>query len=228
MSTNTNSTENSIEEYDNADVSILQRLNKNQLITYITGLRNRESKLIEKVKDLELSKRIFNIEVSHLKSLQYQRRDSIEIHNFPTNIPDSGVENKCIEILENLGVSDLTNRDIHAAHSLKNNKNVIIKFVNRKFADKSLHCKSKTKLLDKDLLGLGQNPIYINESLCRPMNYLMWKVRIASKSKKIDKYNLWKGKLTVTVNGMDHDISHIDNLIELELAESKDRVDFFK
>ena len=60
------------------------------------------------------------------------------------------------------------------------------------------------------------------------MNYLMWKVRIASKSKKIDKYNLWKGKLTVTVNGMDHDISHIDNLIELELAESKDRVDFFK
>ena len=100
MSTNTNSTENSIEEYDNADVSILQRLNKNQLITYITRLRNRESKLIEKVKDLELSKRIFNIEVSHLKSLQYQRRDSIEIHNFPLTFPILGLKTNVSKFLK--------------------------------------------------------------------------------------------------------------------------------
>ena len=91
--------------------------------------------------------------------------------------------------------------------------------MNRKFADRVLHHRKKLKV--------NHNSIYINESLCCPMQFLSFKVRSTLKVKKIQSYNLWKSKLTLKCNGNDFVISHIDDLIDLNLAKPEDHLSFF-
>ena len=92
-----------------------------------------------------------------------------------------------------------------------------------------LHCTTgkKQKELDKEEYGLDDN-IYINESLCRPMEFLAYKVRRAKKNGQIESYNIWKGRLSIKINDIKHSISHIDDLIILGLAEDDDRDSFFE
>ena len=68
--------------------------------------------------------------------------------------------------------------------------------------------------------------LYINENLCRPLQFLTYKIRGALKDKKIQKYNVCKGNVTVTISGKVYKIFHIQDLINLGLAEEEDRVKF--
>ena len=58
------------------------------------------------------------------------------------------------------------------------------------------------------------------------MQFLAYKVRAALKAKKIESYNLWKGKLSIKMANQNYSISHIDDLIELNLADEDDRLSF--
>ena len=98
-----------------------------------------------------------------------------------------------------IGCKDVTPKGIHAWHRLKNKKNVIIRFVNRKDADMVLYNRKNLKTLDKGKFKLKDN-IYLNENLCRPMQFLEYKARCAYREKKIKSYNLWKGKLSISHN----------------------------
>ena len=93
----------------------------------------------------------------------------------------------------------------------------------------ALHNRKKLADIDRNKFGLSaaSKGIYINESLCRPMQFLSYKVRQAFKAKRITSFNLWKGKLTIKMNDQTILISHIEDLIELDLAAEEDRLSFF-
>ena len=146
----------------------------------------------------------------------------------PDTVLDDQLEQTCLNVLEDIGCGKIKTRDVHACHRLKNRKKVIIRFVNRKCADKALINKSKLKTIDKTKYGLGYVDLYINENLCPALQFLAYKVRLARKAQKIAYYNIWKGKLSLKLEpyGEIVKVGHMQDLIELGLAEEKDRADF--
>ena len=199
--------------------------NKKDLCQFISHLRS-------KVEELEsyklISKRVQMLEKTLVSHMQYNRRESIEIHNLPQTIKDDELEGKCLEVLEDIGCGKIKRSQVHACHRLKNRDKTIIRFVNRKFADKALHNKAQLKNVDKLKYGVEGKNLYINENLCPPMQFLHYKIRQAKKAKKIESFNVWKGKLTLKISQNEDDIPirHIQDLIDIELAEEEDREGF--
>ena len=215
---------NKLHEMSSSDISKLKKSNKEDLCGYILSLR---TKIEELVSYQLIAKRVQMLERSHISSLQYQRRPSIEISGIPASF-DTKLEETCIELLGDIGCGKIEPSEIHACHRLKNKNKTIIRFVNRKHADTALHNKKKLEKIDRKKYSLlpQDKGIFLNESLCRPMQFLAYKVRAALKAKKIDSYNLWKGKLSIKMANQNYNISHIDDLIELNLAEEDDRLSF--
>lgn len=205
-----------IEEFDK-----LKKVTKDDLVGYIRSLRNKVEELCSYK---NIAEQVNRLQRSHVKLLQYNRKDSIEIHGVPEELPDE-LENTCIDLLSEIGVK-VSKHGIQACHRLKNKANVIIKFINRKDADAALYNRGKLKTLNKERFNLNGKSIYINESLCRPYQFLTYKARSAFKKKKISSYNFWKGKLTVKVDNNEFVISHIDDLINLNLATAEDYLSF--
>ena len=99
------------------DASKLEKdYNQDLLVGYIQNLRCR-------IKELEsyrlIAKRVEMLERSHLSSLQYTRREAIEISGIPHTVPDIDLENKSLEILESIGVAKINPLNVHACHRLK-------------------------------------------------------------------------------------------------------------
>ena len=222
----TNSTQQ--HEFHELDDATLTTKKKSELVAYIGRLRG-------KVEELEsynlIAQRVQLLERSVLGSMQYQRRESIEIHNIPDTVTKEKLEDYCCDLLTDIE-NPVQPHEIHACHRRNNPTKTIIRFVNRKLADNCLFNRSKLKDIDKDKFDLPPDHpgLFINESLCRPLEFLFYKVRQASKAKgkNILSYNLWKGQLSITFNGTDHKISHIDDLIDLGLATEDDRMSLFK
>ena len=203
------------------------KYNKDNLVQYIQYLRNRNEEL-ESYK--LISQRVEMLERSQVRHLQYNRRESIEIHGIPENVKDDALEKSAVNILESIGVKNIKPYQIHACHRLKNKRNTVIRFTTRKFADGALHHRKHLREVKKEDLGFAEGTkLFINESLCPPMKFLHYKVRLAHKNKKIVGFNLWKGKLSLTVAGNDDSIviSHISDLVILGLAEQEDIERFF-
>ena len=216
-----------LEEMNLSDVNKLKGNNKDQLLAYIQILRGK----VEELQSYQLiAKRVQLLERSQLHSLQYNRRESIEIHGIPAAVVDKDLETYCCEVLGEIGCGEIGDRDVHACHRLRNKDKAIIRFTNRKFANKALHHRKKLKEIDRQKFKIPESSrgLFVNESLCKPMSFLFYKVRSALSAKKIDAYNLWKGSLSIKMNGCDHNISHVDDLIDLGLAEEDDRLTFFK
>ena len=219
--------QNQFQEMDASDLAKLKNSNKDQLLGYIQLLRG---KVEELVSYQLVAKRVQLLERSHLNALQYNRRESIEIHGVPRSITDDTLESYCLEALGEIGCGDIQAEDVHACHRLRNKDKTIMRFVNRKHADMSLHNRKKLKDIDRAKYKIPEESrgLFINESLCKPVQFLFYKVRLALKSKKIDSFNMWKGKLSLKIQGNEHFISHIDDLIELNLADEGDQILFFK
>ena len=211
-----------------ADNSTLKKSNKDELCNFITILRSK----FEELQSYQMvAKRVQLLEKNIVSHMQYNRRESVEIHGFPETITDRNLEEKSKELLEEIGCGKIKSSQIHACHRMKNKNVTIIRFVNRKTADNALHNRAKLKNIDRKKYNLEQDKkLYINESLCRPMQYLSYKVRCAYKAKKIVSFNMWKGKLTLKVDneGEDISISHVQDLIDIGLACEDDKLSFFK
>ena len=221
----TSLTPSKLEEMNSSDMAKLKKnSNKDELCGYIQELRGK----LEELQSYQLiAKRVQMLERSHLQSIQYSRRESIEIYGLPESVSDNDLEQTCINILDDIGCGKIKKSAIHACHRMRNKKNTIIRFVNRKNADLAIHNRNKLKNIDKAKHGLTDN-IYVNESLCRPLQFLLFKVRTAFKAKKITSYNIWKGKLSLKIDEQQFFISHIDDLIDIGLADEDDRLSFFK
>ena len=210
------------------DISKLKKgFTKENLVDYILHLRNK----VEELASYRLiSARVEKLERSHFKSLQYSRRESIEISGIPENVNDRDLEKKTVDILDKIGVSNINPINVHACHRLKN-KNTIIRFTNRRIADFALYKRGKLKSVDKKAFGFpADTRLFINESLCQPYKYIFFKIREAYKKKKITSYNLWKGKLSFKFNKDSTAIiiSHFNDLVENGLADDSDMDSYLK
>ena len=165
-----------LDEFHTADTEYLKKQSRDNLVKYISSLRCK----VEQLESLSaIAKQVEKLQSCHVRSRQYNRRESVELHVIPESIEHENLEGTCVGILNEIGCINVRERDIHACHRLKNKKNVIIRFVNRKDADLALHNRAKLKVLDKEGKFDIKCDIYINEILCRPMQFLYWKVRCA-------------------------------------------------
>ena len=204
-----------------AEENKLKKLNKDKLVGYITTLRKRVEEL-EAYKDIE--KRVVELEKSHIRCQQYNRRESIEIYGIPEDVVN--LEITTLAILNEIGVNNIHPWQVHACHRMKNKNVTIIRFITRKFADLAIHNRKELKNFDNRKFNFNDDVrIFINESLCPPLKYLHYKVRLALKAKKIAAFKLWKGKLTIklTPESKPTPIQHINDLKDLELVE-KDEI----
>ena len=203
-------------DMENLTDDSLLNLDTDSLILMVKTLHEENMKLKRsvdtKIAD-EYKSRITNLEREVNKDKQYGRRDCIEISGIDKNIPDEEIEEKCIKILK-LAQVKVSNRfpnplDIHAAHRKNRKGDVIIKFVNRKFAKASMV--NRDKLREKD----GTENVYINQSLCPEFAFLSFALRQAKRNKKIYgiRYKHGIPMAQLTANGDTIEISHEEDLI---------------
>ena len=112
----------------------------------------------------------------------------------PENIPHDKLESHVLEILQKMGVKKLSSYNIAACHRLKKrsgNKtpNVIVRFVNRKFA---IDCFKNKKNLFKIKSDYNYKTLFIIENLC-PKNQSIYehclKLRYGGDVKHLWTYN---------------------------------------
>mgnify|MGYP001796944109 FL=1 len=109
--------------------------------------------------------------------------------------------------------------NIESCHRLQSRNqptNVILKLSRRKDVAEVLDCKKFLK--DKDLSGLGiNNPVYINESLCKEYKFLWGKCKNLRAQKCINSFWFFNGSLKIKVgeNSRPIRIGHIEDLKEL-------------
>ena len=147
-----------ISRFDGLDKEIL-----NLKDVIIKNLQDENQRLRKKVSDLESN--VISLE-SDLNSLeQYGRRNNIKISGILDTVPDQNLEQKVIQILDEIDVSVSPN-DIEACHrmgsAVNNSRKIIVRFTNRKFAKKALLNRSKLRKVPS--ISPNYN-IFVNENL---------------------------------------------------------------
>ena len=191
----------------------LEELSREELVVMVQNLQKRNRELEVKVdKRLEILERVQN------SSLQYLRRDSVEISGIPDTVPQAQLEDEVIKLFNVAGVKvdnqKLNKLQIHACHRIGSKGVTIVKTVNRKFAEQGLYC-------SKNLKGKSPYPtdVYINSSFCKEYGFLNFIVRKAKREGKIFRYRVKKGVTSVQLieNGEFIDITHKVDLIKCDI-----------
>ena len=104
-----------------------------------------------------LEERIINLEKIQTKGEQYSQRNNIELSGIPNSICDEDLENTVINICKESGI-DVNARDNEGCHQLPLSRNsrgqdkrVIVKFVNWKYAEAMLKDKNKLSVKTLDI-----------------------------------------------------------------------------
>ena len=88
-----------------------------------------------------LENKILTLESEHNPLEEYGARNNIEITGIPDNVPDQNLEEKIVDILNEITVN-VSPKDIEACHrvgvSKSSSKRTIVRFINRKHAKKAL------------------------------------------------------------------------------------------
>ena len=145
---------------------------------------------------------VIDLEKAVAEQQQYTRRNNIEVVGIPDSINQDLLEEKIIQLAGTMSVT-IQSSDIEACHRLKKKRNsngpdtTIVRFVNRKHAEK-IH-RSKKNLTKESLteIGLGKHKIYINNNLCPSYKILMGKASQLFKDKKIFKYWSYNGIINI-------------------------------
>ena len=167
-----------------------------------------------------MDKRMEEIEREQYKSAQYSRRDTVEITGIPGDIPTDALENEVIRIYDvaqvNVNGTKLRRTDIQACHRVGKRKTVIVKFVNRKFANEGLyygkHLKNNSSYAA---------PTNINNSFCPEFRFLNYLVRQAKRAKKIHFYKVRHGVTHIQLvdSGPFHEVTHKADLVHHGICE---------
>ena len=128
-------------------------------------MRNKVNDLDNKIKDHVEYIYFLESEVSRLD--QYGRRENIEIMGLPAKVNNKDLERTVLQILKTIGLKHIQHYHIVACHRLGKkdkygNRNVIIRFINRK--DAILCLKNKKNL--QNCKNIGFNNLHIVENLC--------------------------------------------------------------
>ena len=88
-----------------------------------------------------LENKILTLESEHSSLKQYGRRNKIEITGIPDSVPDQNLEEKVLDILNEITVN-VSPKDIEVCHrvgvSKNSSKKTIVHFINRKHAKEAL------------------------------------------------------------------------------------------
>lgn len=157
---------------------------------------NLESSIDAKVKRIEekFAQEVKEVKIRNAQLEQYGRRNNLEICGIPDVFMDNKIEEKTIELLNAIGMK-VTSSDIEACHRLpkpqKNTnepKRVIVRFINRKFAESAIKIKKQLQNFDGRKFGFNEK-IFLNENLSPYFKEIYFKCRQLKKVGKI-KY-LW-------------------------------------
>ena len=126
--------------------------------------------VITKNVNSRLEERIINLEKNQAKGEQYSQRSNVELSGIPNSICDEDLENTVINISKESRIN-MDTRDIEGCHRLPlsrnstgHDKKVIVKFVNRKYAEALL--KDKKRISGKNFGHLQvTNKVSVSVSL---------------------------------------------------------------
>ena len=125
-----------------------------------------------------LKNEVSRLDRLRLRDNQYGRLENLEISGIPkVEGEETYLEEKVMAVAREAGVN-LAPDDISACHRLKNADFTIVRFVNRKHADKLWANSSNLKGKDmSDFLGVGHPKVYINPNLTPEFRSMRWKAR---------------------------------------------------
>ena len=205
------------------DIKNLGNKTKNQLMEMVKKLAAENALLIEVQDYMETTnKRLDKLEREQNLSLQYMRRDTIEITGIPADIGNQNLEEEVVKIYKKAGVEindkNLDSPDIQACHRNGKKNITICKFVNRKFAREGLVCGRNQ---GTDIYGTL--PVYINTSFCPEFKFLIFLIRKAKTRGEILRWNVRNevNFIQVAEGGNLVEVAHKNDLIELNLLESE-------
>ena len=142
--------------FDGLDIELL-----NLKDVIIKNLQVENERLRKKVNVLE--NKVLTLESEHNSLEQYGRRNNIQITGIPNNVPDQNLEEKVVDILNEISV-DVSPKDIEACHrvgvSKNNSKKTIVRFINRKYAKKALTSRKNLRKSSSPNCN-----VFINENL---------------------------------------------------------------
>ena len=195
----------------------LGNLSKERLIEIILSVNEKNEKLKDDYQKI-INLRLYHLERDLNMSLQYSRRDTIEITGIPPVIEDQDLEKEVIEIFRDAKVvvdkQPIKASDIQACHRLNKKGKTIIKVVNRKFVEDALR---KGKHLKGNKRFGVTTQIYLNDSFCPEFGFLNYAVRRAKKKEVIFAYKVRNGITHVQKNegGKYVQIGHVIDLENL-------------
>lgn len=219
----------------------LLKLNKDELARIVLDLQQKQDNLLNKInQDLtdlrksytmiesELSiaravsstqrKQIIELERQCWRNEQYSRRECLEVAGIPDFTEDHKLEETVIDVLNKIDVP-VQKDNIEACHWIKtkgNSKKVIVKFSRRKDADNVRKAKKKLKTTNLSSVGIN-NPVFINDSLCKYYKTLWSKCKKLSNNKYIHSFWVTNGALRIKVTETSNveGISHLSDLENL-------------
>ena len=207
----------------NADLKNLTNKSKKDLIELVKKLAEENAVLKDVQKFMETSnKRIEKLEREQNQTLQYMRRDSIEISGIPDSVSQKDLKAEVVKIYETAGVTvhgkKLAPKHIQACHRIGQKGIAIVKFANRKFAREGLVCGRNLK--DKQIYDGSK--VYLNTSFCPAYKHFNFVLRSAKKKGDITHWKVRNGVNMVQLeeNGDYFDITHISDLVEHGLLEA--------
>ena len=136
------------------------------------------------------------LESEHNSLEQYGRRNNIEITGIPDNVPDQNLEEKVVDILNEISV-DVSPKDIEACHrvgvSKNNSKKTIVRFINRKHAKKALISRKNLRKSSSSNCN-----VFINENLTIKNNEIAFLSRKLKRSDHLTKIYIRDGTLHIS------------------------------
>ena len=174
--------------------------------------------VITKNVNSRLEERIINLEKNQAKGEQYSRRNNVELSGIPNSICDEDLENTVINICKESGI-DVDARDIEGCHRLPlsrnsrgHDKRVIVKFVNRKYAEALL--KDKKQISGKNFGHLHvTNKVFVSVSLS-PYRFIWGKCKDLQRQRKVHHVFCLGGIVIIKLseNGSPIKLHHISDI----------------
>ena len=153
------------------------------------------------------------------KQDQYNRCNNLDIQGIPDSVPDDQLEEKVIEIFNQINVK-INTFDIEDCHCMgKSKKSTIVCFVNRKNCKGALEKKlSLNRKLDNEKLAFQSDArIFVSEKLTPYNQHLAWKCRELKRAGK--SHSCWSAKGVVkicrTMNKQPIAIAHDNDIAPL-------------
>ena len=162
---------------------------------------------------------LFSLDCRTIHVEQYSRRDCIVISGIPDNIPQENLEPTVLKIIKGLGVVNVSSFEISACHRLFKKKydrypaRTIIKFTNRKIADKCLENRERIFEVSRQLIM----NLRVFESLCEANEKILKHCIELHKYEHIQEFYITNGSIKIIKNrnSRPYKIKHPDNLYHL-------------